>query len=527
MHFDIKPPLLHELVTLHARWYPHKIALIDTEQEVSWSQLEQRANAVANGLRAIGVGRGEAVAILMHNAVEYVEVLYGIFKAGAVAVPLNLSVNARGLIGMMADAEVRVAFFSEPEFNRLLMGLEELPALRSCLVLAGGPVDGAVDYLRWRQQQSGELPALTVSDDDPCNIIYSSGTTGVPKGIKHLHRRRAQSMYELALAHRYHYGAVSICPIGLYSNIAWASLFCALIVGGTCVIADGFDADAWIETVHRYRVTHTMMVPLQFQRILDASTFSQDKVASLQAVISGGSPLYEHLKQRVSDSFGCAVIELYGLTEGFMTTLQPEEAAGRLGSVGKPVRGHDYVILSDQDDVLSWGETGEICVRSVHWMLEYHRRPDATQEAMFIDSNGRQWLRTGDIGRVDEEGYLYIVDRKKDMILSGGQNIYPADIEAVLVQHPAVSEAAVIGVPDAQWGEVPVALVVPRDAVDVPEPDAMTAWVNTQVGRRQKIRTTYLRETLPRNPNGKILKRELRSEYAAKHADDVRERNNA
>ncbi|WP_116367307.1 class I adenylate-forming enzyme family protein [Parahaliea mediterranea] len=531
MTFDIKPPLLPELVALHGRWYPNKLAVIDEHSSLTWHELDQRSNAVANGLLAQGLGRGDGVAILMSNRVEYVEVLYGVFKAGAVAVPLNLAVSAKGLAGMMSDAGTRAAFFTGQEYEKVATQLSGLPQLQSRLVLSetdsATALAGTTDYREWRRSQSTQAPRVTIGDDDPCNIIYSSGTTGVPKGIKHLHRRRAQSMYELALAHRYHYGAVAICPIGLYSNIAWASLFCSLIVGGTCVIQKAFDASQWIDAVREHQVTHTMMVPLMFQRVLEARNFRPESVASLQAIISGGSPLYEQLKRQVAEQFRCAVIELYGLTEGFMTTLQPEEAEGRLGSVGKPVRGHDYLIVDDHDQPLPWGATGEICVRSVHWMVEYHNRPDATQETNYIDNQGRQWLRTGDIGRVDEEGYLYIVDRKKDMILSGGQNIYPADIESVMVTHPAVSEVAVIGIADATWGETPIALVVLRAGQNCPDASTLTTWTNERVGRRQKIRTVYFRDDLPRNPNGKILKRELRAEYETQSSTAQKEQEHA
>jgi len=254
-------------------------------------------------------------------------------------------------------------------------------------------------------------------------------------------------------------------------------------------------------------------VPLQFQKVLEAPNFTSKAVSSLEAVISGGSPLFEGLKKRVIEEFGCAVIELYGLTEGFMTTLQPGDAGNRLASVGKPVCGHDYIIIDDDDMELGWGNAGEICVRSVHWMIEYHNRPDATKEAMYFDTGGKQWLRTGDIGRIDEEGFLYIVDRKKDMILSGGQNIYPVDIESVIVDHPEVSEVAVIGIPHEKWGETPFALVVPTaDASDDLQARVLE-WANERVGKRQKINGVEVRADLPRNPNGKILKRELRKEF--------------
>jgi len=501
--FDIRAPLLHEFVTLHARWYPDKPAVIDEQSTLTWQQLEQRANRVANGLITRGISPGDSVAMLMRNCVEYVEIMYGILKAGAVIVPLNLAVPVDGLGNMLTDANARVLFFTTDQ-----------QSIVDALVVKGWGADAvdvdSNDYRQWRDRSSQLHPDVLVGEDWPVNIIYSSGTTGLPKGIKHIARRRTQSMYELALAHRYHFGAISICPIGLYSNIAWASLFCALIVGGTCVIQNGFDTGRWLNDVERFEVTHTMMVPLQFQRILEDPAFQSKRVSSLEAIISGGSPLYAQLKKRIADEFRCSVIELYGLTEGFMTTLQPEEAEGRLSSVGKPVRGHDYRIVNEKDRVLPWGNTGEICVRSVHWMLEYHNQKDATRECMFFDPSGVQWLRTGDIGRVDEQGYLYIVDRKKDMILSGGQNIYPADIEAVMITHPAVSEVAVIGVPHATWGETPLAIAVMQPGVEWPEPQQLTAWTNERVGKRQRISATEFTTDLPRNANGKILKRQLR-----------------
>lgn len=513
MQFTIKAPLLHDMVRLNGKWYPEKAAVIDEQKTLTWREIDHHSNAVANGLITAGVAQGDCVSVLMSNCVEYVEVIFGILKAGAIVVPLNLAVDEDGLVTMLNDAAVKVIFFSPTQQARLDGHLGKVSTLIASITYGSANNDHSLNYLEWRAAQPDTDPKVIIGEDDPCNIIYSSGTTGQPKGIKHVHRRRTQSMYELALAHRYHFGVVSICPIGLYSNIAWASLFCTLIVGGTCVIQQSFDAKVWIETVKNHRVTHTMMVPLQFQKILDADNFSPESVSSMEAIISGGSPLYEQLKRQIIDDFGCAVIELYGLTEGFMATLQPEEIEGRLGSVGKPVRGHDYIIVDDNDKALGWGNSGEICARSVHWMTEYHNRPDATAEAMYFDDDGVQWLRTGDIGKIDHEGYLYIVDRKKDMILSGGQNIYPADIESVMIKHPAIAEVAVIGIADEKWGETPIALVVLAPAGNPLSADELLAWTNEHVGKRQRIKRLELRTELPRNPNGKVLKRELRKEF--------------
>ncbi|MEZ5946963.1 MAG: class I adenylate-forming enzyme family protein [Hyphomonas sp.] len=511
MSFDIVPPLFHDFVRLNGKWYPDKPAVITETGALSWSDLDTRSSQVANGLLARGIGKGASVAILMGNCAEYVEVMYGILKAGAVIVPLNLAVSEEGLIRMIEDSEAQAIFFTPDQFSRLKAA--EYTGVDPYNIVLGEVPDGGAEYRNWRDGQSDRQPPVSIGEDDPCNIIYSSGTTGLPKGIKHAYRRRVQSMYELALGHRYHYASVSICPIGLYSNIAWASLFCALIVGGTCVVRSKFDVEDWMSCVETHGVTHTFMVPIQFQRVLDAPTFRSDRVKSLEAVISGGAPLFQDLKERIAREFGCAVIELYGLTEGFMTMLQPEEAEGRLASVGKPVRGNDYILVDDEDKPVALGGTGEICARSVHWMTEYHAAR-ATEEIKYVDPDGLLWMRTGDVGRTDESGYLYITDRKKDMIVSGGQNIYPVDIEAVMVGHPAVSEVAVIGVKDETWGETPIAIVVLREGTSDEEARGIRDWTNERVGRRQKIARVDIRADMPRNPNGKILKRMLRQEYS-------------
>ncbi|WP_166424643.1 AMP-binding protein [Paraglaciecola sp. 20A4] len=512
MQFDIKPPLIHDLIRLHGKWLPNKLALIDEEKTLTWRELDQRSNQVANGLLALGIKSGDSVAILMTNCVEYVEIMYAIFKAGAVVVPLNLAVNEQGLINMLNDSQSKVLFATPEQAERLTGQLNQVPALTTSIIYQKTTTLDGLDYETWRDAEPLTHLDIDISDNAPCNIIYSSGTTGQPKGIKQIHRRRIQATYELALANRYHQSAISICSLGMYSNIAMASVFCPLVVGGTCVIQKDFTPTTWIETVKKYQVTHTMMVPIQFQRILEADNFSPDATSSLEAIISGGSPLFASLKKEISDNFRCVVIELYGLTEGFNTTLQPEDAEGRLSSVGKPFPGHDYIILDDDDNELPWPNTGEICARSISWMTEYHNRPDATLESTYIDKNGMKWLRTGDIGRIDEEGFLYIVDRKKDMILSGGQNIYPADIESVMLEHPAISEVAVIGLPDQEWGEIPMALVVLKQGEQAPTTNQIIDWTNQKVGKRQRIKRLEFRVDLPRNPNGKILKRELRKD---------------
>ncbi len=508
---DIQAPLLPDLVRLHGKWIPNKTAFIDNQVTRNWREIDENTNRIANGLLAAGVKQGDTVSILMSNCVEYAEIIYGVFKAGAVVVPLNLAVTEEGLTAMNVDADVKLAFYTPEQYKRMQPFLSQIPSIGTHIIFGDEKFDSTLNYNDWLTAQSADAPNVKIADTDVCNIIYSSGTTGRPKGIKHIHRRRIQALYEMALMHRYHYGAVSITAIGLYSNISWGPLLLSLLVGAPCIIMENFVPEKWVELVEKHKVTHTMMAPVLFQNVLKASNFSKHAVASLQAVVSGGSPLYEDLKQEITDNFvNCAVVELYGLTEGFITSLQPEEMEGRLASVGKPVCGNDYILLDNDDNILDWGNSGEICVRSVHLMTEYHNRADATSECMFTDPQGQLWIRTGDIGSIDEQGFLYITDRKKDMIISGGQNIYPADIEAVMIKHEAISEVAVIGVPDEKWGETPIAIIVPTD--ENTDPEELKDWTNETVGKRQRIKQVIVRADMPRNPNGKILKRKLKEE---------------
>jgi acyl-CoA synthetase (AMP-forming)/AMP-acid ligase II len=421
------------------------------------------------------------------------------------------------MLSMIHDAGAR-AIVASPEYATALesaaqAGGQELPDLKLTDRAAENDWQVLAD---WSAAAADAPPAWQAQRDDPLNIIYSSGTTGQPKGILHTHGTRLDWAYDLAIALRYHSGARTLATLGLYSNISWVMMLCTWLAGGTLFIRPGFSAADVQRQVSRHGITHTAMVPVQYQRILDDPDFDAATLASLQYVMSCGSPLLASTKAAWLD-FCPGVIELYGLTEGLITTLDPEDAPGRLASVGKPLPGTDIRILDADDRDCPPGTAGEIVGRGRIAMPFYHNRPEATRDASWTDHDGRIWLRTGDIGKLDEDGFLYIVDRKKDMIVSGGQNIYPKDLETVLIAHEAVADVAVIGLPDASWGETPVAVIVPA-AGQSPDTEAVIAWANVRLGKQQKLRGVRWVDELPRNANGKVLKRELRARFAAEPA---------
>ncbi len=512
---DAPAPLLPEILSLHGKWRATKPAVIFEGRELTWGEFEARTNRVANALINLGLEKGDCVILLMENGFEMLDAIFGAIKAGAVVAPLNLSVSDAGVAAMIRDAGARAVIAGRTQTARLdtILGQPDAPDVAHVIAVGGGA--GLIDFADWCGEASPKAPEVALGDDDPCNIIYSSGTTGLPKGIVHSHRRRLDWAYDLAIALRYHGGVRTICPIGLYSNISWISMLCTLLAGGTLVVLPKFDPQGFFEAVERHRVTHGSLVPIIFRELVEHEGARAHDLSSLEALMSAGSPLYGWLKARARDVLGCRIIELYGLTEGVITTLEPEDMERKIDSVGQPLLGTDLCILGADDRPLPAGEPGEVVARGRILMPGYHNRTDATQEALWIDDQGRHWLRTGDIGKLDEDGFLYIVDRKKDMILSGGQNIYPADIEAVIVTHEGVRDAAVIGVRHRKWGEAPLALVVPAKGAAL-DAQALKAWINARVGKQQRVVDVELVAELKRNPNGKLPKVALRKRYATR-----------
>jgi acyl-CoA synthetase (AMP-forming)/AMP-acid ligase II len=314
-------------------------------------------------------------------------------------------------------------------------------------------------------------------------------------------------------AYGYDERSVTLISTPLYSNTTLVSVFPALAMGGTVVLMPKFDAGEYLALAQRHRATHTMLVPVQYRRIMAREDFAAHDLASFRMKLSTSAPFAAALKSDVLARWPGALVEFYGLTEGGGTcVLQAHVHRDKLHTVGLPAPGHDIRVIDEQGRELPRGATGEVVGRSPAMMTGYHRRPDLTAQAEWRDGEGRRFIRTGDVGHFDAEGFLTLVDRRKDLIISGGFNVYPADLEAVLAQHPAVAEAAVVGVPSARWGETPVAFVVARRDARC-EPAEVLAWANARLGKVQRLHDVRAVPELPRSAIGKVLKRDLRAAY--------------
>lgn len=515
INVQAKDPLLPEILALYLKQQPEKPALITGGETVTWAEFETATNRVANGFGALGLGPGDMITVLMKNSRVMVEVLFGIMKAGACSVPINFSISDQAVATMIRDSGARAIFATDAEADRIGAMIEagDLEFTGS-LFAAGGEHQGWIDYAEWMNEQSAEFAGIDIPPDAPCNVIYSSGTTGQPKGILHTFRGRTDWANDVAPPFAYNSEARTLCTIGLYSNIMWVAMLCTLLVGGTLILHEKFYAARVLKDIEALGISHTAMVPVQYERLLDAGA-TREGLESMISAITVGSKMHRDLKLRMLEVMPDALYELYGLTEGLITVQSPEEAAVKPDSVGRPIPGSEILILGDDDEIAPPGESGEIVGWARFMMAEYLNRPEETETTMWVDNQGRQWLRTGDIGYLDDAGSLFIVDRKKDMILSGGQNIFPQDIEAVLATHEDVDDVAVIGVKSRKWGEAPIALVVSSggDPVDT---DAIKDWCNSRVGKQQRIADVIVVDELPRNPNGKLLKRELRQAYGGR-----------
>jgi acyl-CoA synthetase (AMP-forming)/AMP-acid ligase II len=435
-------------------------------------------------------------------------------KIGAVVVPLSPMLRGQGLVSLLNDSDSVMAI-TDASFAPILDAVKNaLPAIAPNRYLITDAPDSDIGYQNYHvlcsAASDAEPPAIDIADDDPYNIIYSSGTTGMPKGIVHTHGIRTWYCTSLAIKFRMTPESVVLHAGSIVFNGAFTTIMPAMYVGATYVLLQQFDPVSFIEAIARERATHLMMVPSQIIAMMNASNFDSERLKSLQMLCSVGAPMHLEHKQELERQLPGVFHELYGLTEGFLTVLDNTDFHAKPTSVGVPLPFYEMKIVDENGDEVASGEVGEIIGHGPKLMPGYYKRPDLTAQAV---RDG--WLYTGDLGYVDDDGYLYLVDRAKDMIISGGLNVYPRDIEEIIVQHPAVYEAVVFGIPSDKWGETPLAMVIlhPLDAISAED---LRAWINERVSARyQQVHEVVIASDFPRSVAGKTLKRVLREPYWA------------
>jgi long-chain acyl-CoA synthetase len=500
------PPFraIPDLVREHALARPAQTALIQGERSVSWAQLDAMADRVAASLQRDGVEPGATIAICSSNSMEYVAVFLGGLRAGAAVAPIAIQSSPAQLAGMLADSGARHFFVDRgaPAFEataqRIFLDTSDSPSLEQWLAPAGTRPRHVEIQPQW-----------------PFNIIYSSGTTGTPKGIVQSHAMR---WMHVARAENYGYGpaAVTLIATSLCSNTTLVCFFPTVAKGGCVALTPPkFDAAGYVALAQKVRATHTMLVPVQYQRIMALPDFDRHDLSSFRMKFCTSAPFHAQLKADILRRWPGGLVEFYGMTEGGGSCiLEAHNYPHKLHTVGKPPEGHDVRVIDENERELAGGEIGEVVGRSGSMMTGYHNQPSRTREAEWYDREGNRYIRTGDVGRFDEDGFLTLMDRRKDMVISGGFNVYPSDLEAVLRKHPGVADAAVVGVPSREWGETPVAFVVAGEGA--PEPDELRAWANAQLGKTQRLSALRYIGELPRSDIGKVLKRQLRDSYPAR-----------
>ncbi|MEH6404666.1 MAG: class I adenylate-forming enzyme family protein [Sneathiella sp.] len=496
-----------------AKAYPDMDVLKVEDRVRTWAELSLRTNQVANTLKSKGLGRGDKIAVLAKSSVEYVEVFLGALQAGLCVVPLSGMASSIQLAGMIRDSGASMVFVSSSAKDLIIPFKGEIETVQSDGYIAFDFVeDNWQSYEDLLEGASTEDLVVEIAPEDPFNLIYSSGTTGVPKGIEQSHYMRNQHVVRFE-AMGFASGSVTLISTALYSNTTLVAMLPTLALGGRVVLMPKFDTEKFLKLSEAEKVSHTMLVPVQYQRILAHADFDKYDLSSFELKMSTSAPLREGVKQDALNRWPGKLIEIYGLTEGGIgTALSVTEFPDKLASVGKAGEGVDLRIIDEAGNQLQQGEVGEIVGRSDAMMTGYHNRPDLTDAMLWTAPDGRKFFKSGDMGRFDEDGFLFLLDRIKDMIISGGFNIYAADIEAELMLHDAVEDVAVIGIPSEEWGETPLALVVlNKNAKE--SCDDIKNWVNKRLGKTQRIYGVEFREDLPRSTIGKVLKRELREAY--------------
>ncbi|MFS0574009.1 long-chain-fatty-acid--CoA ligase [Sporosarcina sp. 179-K 3D1 HS] len=490
--------------------YGGKPAVIFQNKTSSFKQLNERANRLANAFRSRGYQKGDKVAVLMKNNAAYVDIIVGLSKIGVIIVPMNYRLVGREIDYILQNSDSRGIILTA-EYESELDSIRSVGELDTVIVVGGTSNGERFDYEMFLQSASAEEPDVEVDEADTFYIGYTSGTTGKPKGVVISQRSRILTGMAAAYEYKIDESDVHLVAGPIYHAAPWIFLVMQIIVGGTLVIHETFEVEQVLADIEKYRITNAFLAPTMYSFITNVKEEVKAKydLSSVRVLISAGSPLATKSKEDILAFFpGVDLHEFYGSTESAITlNIKPKDIENKERSVGHPFPLVDCLILDDNKEPVNQGQIGELYFKGPYLLDEYYKNPEDTAASFY-----QGYFSVGDMALQDEEGFYYIVDRKKDMLISGGVNIYPRDIEEVLYTHPDILEAAVIGIPHPVWGEAVKAIVVLRDGATMTEKAVIDFCEGKMAGYKKPKTVSFLPE-LPRNPSGKILKTSLREQY--------------
>ncbi|MFH1243218.1 MAG: long-chain fatty acid--CoA ligase [Pseudomonadota bacterium] len=498
-------------LTRTAARYPDRTVFVSHEGDrLTYCQLDRLSERFASALLRMGFRKGDHIAILSLNCNEQMIAFFGIFKMGGVVVPINARLAAPEMKWVIDHSDAVALIFSK-EFEERVKELgPELEGVRSMVMLDQGGREGTLAFQELLEKGAEGDPLVDVFGDDMAFLVYTAGTTGKPKGVLLTHNSCIWNCINWAYTQTFREGDYCLQVFPLYHVAAIGNILTYVYLGGSIYLKRTFDPRDCMETIERERITRWAAAPTVFNMLLQLPNLEKYDSSSLTLLGSGAAIMPVETRRRLRDIFSKAwMFDNYGMTEaaGGITTLTPLDSQRKEASVGTPLIAVEMRVVDENDSEVATGQVGEVVFRGNNLMKGYYKDPDATREAM---RNG--WMHTGDLGRLDEEGFLYIVDRKKDMIITGAENVYPREVEEVLYAHSKIAEAAVIGIPDPKWGEAITAVVVLNSGAEASQEEIIDFCRGKIAGFKCPKSVKFLEE-LPKNAAGKILKRVLRERY--------------
>jgi acyl-CoA synthetase (AMP-forming)/AMP-acid ligase II len=509
---------LDEIARRNGQRFPKKPALVTGRKTLTWAELDDRVNRAANALLDRGLRKGDRVALLLGNCPEFVEIYFAAARAGLVAVPVSYRLTPNELSEILSQGSPTALVVGSAYGDKAREVAPRLPDLRHTWIV-GETFSGPGEAYEAVLQKASSSPVTSpASEDDTFAIFFTSGTTGLPKGAMVSHLNLEANGYNQFVADGSRRDDVNLVGTPLYHMGAVFMAVTYMMLGCTQVIVDHFEPELWLRDLQNNRATVALLVPTMINSVLNHSGLDRFDLSSLRLIFYGGGPMPPAVLRRALERLKCGFTQGYGLTETLEATFLvtsdhaldgDEKALTRLASAGREAVGADVRIVDDGGRDVGPGEVGEVLIRSRSVIAGYWQMPEETERTV---RDG--WFHTGDLGYLDDERYLFLVDRKKDMVVSGGVNIFTKEIEAVLYTHPAVLEAAIVGLPDDHWGEAVTAAVVLRSGMAATA-DELIDHCQSALASYKKPRRVFFLDELPKNPSGKILKWELRQSLAA------------